>query len=157
MLKPSLPTLVDIDIEYYIDGDEDEDKTDDGLLAGLCHELEKMVGHNVVETIKLLIWVQPGGYDCTGRGELDGVLMGSPEGWPVLREVSLSFNVITTCWKDADKLEDLRNLPMTKLVESKRVKFNLQVNEFPVYERFLELQDKVREYTKVSSLADDNL
>ena len=53
----------------------------------LCHELEKMVGQNVIERIELLIWVYPG-FDCTRWGELDDILMGSPEGWPALRKVS---------------------------------------------------------------------
>ena len=125
MLKPSLPTLVDIDIRYYIDGDE----TYDGPLAGLCHELEKMAGQNVVETIELLIWVWPG-YDCTRWGELDDVLMGSPEGWPALKKVSLSFHVFTSLGDDS--IEALRELPMTKLVESKQVQFDFGVIEFPI-------------------------
>ena len=149
MLKPSLPTLVDIDIEYYIDEDDDEDdeddeedKTDDDSpLAGLCTELEKMIGQNVVETIKLLIWVhQPSSYDYTRWSELDDILMGSSsstitttEGWPALREVSLSFNVTTTSKKDSGKLKALRKLPMKKLAESKRVEFDFQVNEFQLY------------------------
>ena len=41
--------MVDIDIRYNVN------ETYDGPLAGLCHELEKMVGQNVVETIKLVI------------------------------------------------------------------------------------------------------
>ena len=90
MLKPSLPTLVNIDIEYYINDDDDDDETDHGPLAVLCHELEKMAGQNVVETINLLIWVHPV-YDCMQWGELDDVLSVSPEGWPVLKKVSLSF------------------------------------------------------------------
>jgi hypothetical protein len=126
MLKPSLPNLVDIYIEYYIVNHEVE--TYDGPLAGLCHELEKMDGQNVVETIELLIWVHPG-YDCRRWGELDDVLMRSPEGWPALREVSLSFNAVKTSRDDSDKA--LRELPMTKLVESKRVQFDFQVKVFP--------------------------
>ena len=115
MLKPSLPTLVNIYIRCSIEVNE----TDDGPLAGLCHELEKMVGQNVVETIELLIWVFPG-CDCARWGELDDVLMGSPEGWPALRKVSLLFKVF-----DSDKT--LRELPMTKLVESERVQFDFEV------------------------------
>ena len=54
MLKPSLPTLVDIEIDFYIDGNDDESW--DGPLSGLCHELEKMAGQNAVKkTIKLSI------------------------------------------------------------------------------------------------------
>ena len=121
MLKPSLPTLVNIDIEYYIN---DKDETNDGPLAGLHHELEKMAGQNVVETIKLKIWVQQGCYDCTRWGELDDVLMGSPESWPALKEVS--FKVIGSSRKDPN-FKALRNLPMTKLVESKQVEFNFRV------------------------------
>jgi hypothetical protein len=121
LLKPSLPTLVDIDIMCHI-GNED----DCGPLAGLCHELEKMVGQNVVKRIKLWIWVQPG-YDCTRWGELDDVLMGSPEGWPALREVSLLFHGFKSSGNDSDN-KALRELPMTKLVESKRVQFNFNVN-----------------------------
>jgi hypothetical protein len=124
MLKPSLPTLVDIYIEYYIVNDEDETYA----LGGLCHELEKMAGQNVVETIKLLIWVHPGNHDFTRWGELDDVL-GSPEGWPALREVSLSFTVFMFSGNVSDKA--LRELPMTKLVESKRVQFDFQVKNFP--------------------------
>jgi hypothetical protein len=121
MLKPSLPTLVDIYIEYYIEDDYDE--TYDGPFAGLCHELEKMVGRNVVETIELLIWIYPGYHNFTRWGELDDIL-GSPEGsgWPALREVSLSFIVSED---DSDKA--LRELSMTKLIESKRVQFDFQV------------------------------
>ena len=120
MLKPSLPTLVDIDITCYIDNDDDE--TLDGPLTGLCRELERMVGRNVVERIKLLIWLQPG-YNCTRWGELDDVLMGSPEGWPALREVSLSFIGFMSS-KDG---EAIRELSMTKLVESERVQFKYDV------------------------------
>ena len=122
MLEPSLPSLVDISLRYYIRVDDDE--SDDGPLAGLCHELEKMVGQNVVETIELVIWVQPG-YDCTRWGELDDILMGSSGGWPALRKVSLSFYVIRSSGDDLDKA--LQELPMTKLVESKRVEFNFMV------------------------------
>ena len=125
MLKPSLPTLVDIYIEFYIDND---DETYDCPLAGLCHELKKMACQNVVETIKLLIQVQQG-YDCTRWGELDDVLMGSSEGWPALRNVSLSFNLITTS-DDNDDDTALRELTMTKLGESERVQFNFEVNVF---------------------------
>ena len=93
MLKPSLPTLpvVDINIEYYISSDIDE--TVDGPLAGLCSELEKMVGQNVVETINLdiIVWSS---YNRTRWGELDDIL-GSPEGWPALKEVDILFNVVT--------------------------------------------------------------
>jgi hypothetical protein len=127
MLKPSLPTLVDIDITFHIDNGRDE--TYDGPLNGLCHELEKMVGQNAVETIKLRIWVKQG-YDCTRWGELDDVLMGSPEGWPVLRNVFLSFLVIMTSRHDSDKA--LRELLMTKLVESKQVEFEFKVRVFHV-------------------------
>ena len=126
MLKPSLPTLVDIYIDYNVVND---DETQNGPLAGLCHELEKMGGQNVVETITLHIRVQQG-YDCTRWGELDDVLMGSPDGWPALRNVSLTFHLIvteTSSWGD-DPDKALRELPMTKLVESKRVQFDLQVN-----------------------------
>ena len=122
MLKHSLPTLVDINIDYYIGVIDNE--SDDGPLSGLCHELEKMVGQNVVETIKLLIWVHPG-YDCTGWGELDDILMGSPKGWPALRKVSLSLGVVGVSRDDLIKA--LRELPMTKLVESKWVQFDFQV------------------------------
>ena len=118
MLKPSLRTLVNIDIEYSIlDGYG-------APLGGLCHELEKMAGHNVVETIKLMIWVNPG-FDCTRWSELDDVLMGSPKSWPELREVSLLFRVF-----EVYRIKALQELPMTKLVESKRVKFELEVTLF---------------------------
>ena len=115
---------MDIDITCYIDNDEDE--ANDGPLAGLCYELEKMVGKNVVEAIKLKFWILEG-YDCTRWDELDDVLMGSPEGWPALREVSLSFYGFLSV--RVDDLEDkaLRELPMTKLVESERVKFKFNV------------------------------
>ena len=125
MLKPSLPTLVNIKIEYHIDCDYDE--TSDGPLAGLCHELEKMVGQNVVETIDLVIWVLSGCYDCTRWGELDDILMGSSESWPALRKVSLWFKVTTILNDDDDKA--LRELSMTKLVESKRVQFGYRMIE----------------------------
>ena len=92
MLKPSLPTLVDIYIDYDVLND---DETRNGPLAGLCHELEKMDGQNVVETMTLHVRVQQG-YDCTRWDELDDVLMGSPEGWPALRYVSLDFPLIFT-------------------------------------------------------------
>ena len=124
MLKPSLRTLVDIDIGIFII----EGELSDGPLAGLCHELEKMVGENVIETIKLLIWVHPD-CDCTRWGELDDVLMGSPEGWPALREVSLSFLVIITSRDDSyiTTYKVLRELPMIKLKESNRVQFDFEV------------------------------
>jgi hypothetical protein len=128
LLKPSLPGLVDIFIEYYL---MNEDAGMYDPIASLCHELEKMVGQNVVETIKLMIWFESDfARGCTRWGELDDVLMGSPDGWPALREVSLRFNVIKTSRNDSDKA--LRELPMTKLVESKRVQFNFQVEEFPI-------------------------
>ena len=60
MLRPSLPTLVDIHIKYSIE--DDGEGYPDAPLSGLCYELEKMVGQNVVETIKLTIWVFN---DCT--------------------------------------------------------------------------------------------
>ena len=127
MLKPSLSTLVDIYIEYFID---DDNALSDGPLGGLCHELEKMVGQNVVETIKLVVWVYPDS-DCTGWGELDDVLMGSPEGWPALRKVSLSLGVFGD-HTDGSVVEEFQKLymsHMTKLIESKRVQFDFQVND----------------------------
>ena len=127
MLEPSLPTLLDIDFEYYIENNEDE--LYGGPLAGLCHELEKMVGRNVVETIKVRIWVHSG-CDCTRWGELDNVLMGTPEGWPALRNVLLLFDVIMTSRDGTDKA--IRNLPMTKLKESNRVQFNCDVRVFHI-------------------------
>ena len=127
MIKPSLSTLAKIYIQFNID-----DEKHNGPLAGLCHELEKMAGINVVETIKLLIWIDSD-YDCTRWSELDDVLMGSPESWPALREVSLSFNVTRMTRKKSHNLDKaLRELPMTKLVESKRVKFDFQVKEFRI-------------------------
>ena len=121
MLKPFLPTLVDFYIECAID-DEDE-------LYGLYHELEKMIGRNVVETIKLMIWVSPGN-DCKRWVELDDVLMGSPEGWPALRKVSLSMNVVGTYTDGSDKVvEELQGLFMTKMMESKRVHFDYQFRD----------------------------
>ena len=124
MLNPSLPTLVDINITCYIDNN-DEANDASGPLTGLCRELEKMVGQNVVETIKLIMWVVEG-YDCTRWGELDDVLMGSPESWPALRKVSISFLLVKFSTDDSDKA--FRELPMTKLVESKRVQFELEVS-----------------------------
>ena len=123
MLKPSLRTLVDICIEYFI---RDGDGLSGPLLGGLCHELEKMVGQNMVETIKLIICVTPGN-DCTRWGELDDVLMGYPEGWPALRNVSLSVNVIGASRSRDKTVEELRELSMTKLMESKQVQFDFQV------------------------------
>ena len=123
MLNPSLPTLVNIDIEYHICGG---DETSIGPLAGLCHELEKMAGQNVVEVIELMILVNPG-FDCTRWDELDDVLMGSPEDWPALREVSLLFQVFTGYGDDEKIIKALRELSMTKLVESKRVQFDFEV------------------------------
>ena len=121
MLKPFLPTLVDFYIECAID-DEDE-------LYGLYHELEKMIGQNVVETIKLMIWVSPGN-DCKRWVELDDVLMGSPEGWPALRKVSLSMHVVGTYTDVSDKVvEELQGLFMTKMMESKRVHFDYQFRD----------------------------
>ena len=122
MIKPSLPTLVEIDLTFDII------ETYDGPLNGLCHELEKMVGQNVVETIKLKIWVEQDCYDCTRWGELDDVLMGSPEGWPALRNVSLLFFIVMTSRDGSDKA--LQELVMTKLVESKQVQFDSKITVF---------------------------
>jgi hypothetical protein len=124
MLKPSLLTLVDIYIVFNID---DDGETYNGILGGLCHELEKMGGQNLVKTIKLLIWVYAGNHGCTRWGELDDVL-GSPEGWPALKEVSLLLYVMGASRNNLDKT--LRELPMTKLAESKRVHF--QMNVYPI-------------------------
>ena len=128
MLKPSLPTLVDIDITYDIDNDDDE--TFDQPLGGLCRELEKMTGQNVVETINLRIRIQHANYDFTRWDELDDVLMGSPEGWPVLRKVSILFIFFMTSRDDPDEVP--LELPMTKLVESKRVEFEFKARAFLV-------------------------
>ena len=128
MLKPSLPTLVDIDITYDIDNDDDE--TFDQPLGGLCRELEKMTGQNVVERINLRIRIQHANYDCTRWDELDDVLMGSPEGWPVLRKVSILFIFFMTSRDDPDEVP--LELPMTKLVESKRVQFEFKARAFLV-------------------------
>jgi hypothetical protein len=54
--------------------------------------------------------------------------MGSPEGWPALRKVSLLFDVSTACYREDEKMiKALRELPMTKLAESKRVQFEFEV------------------------------
>ena len=125
MLKPSLSTLVDIYIAYSID--DGHTSLYDDPLGDLCHELEKMVGQNVIETITLLISVYPR-TDCTRWGELDDVLMGSPEGWPALRKVSLSLIAAGNYTDTSDKLlKELRGLSMAKLMESKQVQFDFQI------------------------------
>jgi hypothetical protein len=131
MLKPSLPTLVDIDITY---DDNNDDETYDAPLDGLCRELEKMAGQNVVETINLRIRIRDTYYKCTRWDQLDDVLMGSPEGWPALRKVSISF-IFTLDRRAGDDPDDVPReleLPMTKLVESKRVQFDFKVRAFLV-------------------------
>ena len=127
MLEPSLLALVNIVIEYEIINEFAEMHEDP--LAGLCRELEKMVGQNVVETIELTIWFESDyASDCTRWGELDDVLMGSPESWPALRKVSILFNVTMSSRNDSVKA--LRELPMT---ESKQVQFDFEVGEFPYF------------------------
>ena len=129
MLKPSWPTLVNICINYTF---EDDEEMPHNVLAGLCHELKKMAGQNVVEKITLKIWVPPDYHDFTGCNELDDVLLGSPEGWPSLKEVSLSFGVLVE-HDDTDNLVAFRKMPtMTKLVESERVVFNLDIDLCPI-------------------------
>ena len=129
MLKPSLPTLGEISIDYAT---KDDDETYGSTLAGLCHEFEKMTGQNVVETIDLAVWV-PSDYDYTGWEELDDVLLGSPDGWPALRKVSLLFGIasdLTSDSEDDDLDKTVPKLPnMTKLVESKRVLFDIKITE----------------------------
>ena len=93
-------------------------------LDGLCRELKKMTGQNVVETLNLRIRIQHANYDCTRWDELNDVLMGSPEGWPVLRKVSILFIFFMTSRDDPDEVP--LELPMTKLVESKRVQFDFK-------------------------------
>ncbi|KAF8805818.1 hypothetical protein BYT27DRAFT_7191977, partial [Phlegmacium glaucopus] len=134
MLRPSLPTLKDIRIETRIDADQGYDDP----LSGLCHELEKLAGQNMFETIKLVIWIDFGS-DCKRGdkwGELDNVLMRSPEDWPALKEVSLSISVIKydDSELDDDNLEEaLKRLPMTqftKLVESRRIQFKFAAEPY---------------------------
>ncbi|KAF8805819.1 hypothetical protein BYT27DRAFT_7191978 [Phlegmacium glaucopus] len=134
MLRPSLPTLKDIRIETRIDADQGYDDP----LSGLCHELEKLAGQNMFETIKLVIWVDAS-CDCKRGdewGELDNILMRSPEDWPALKEVSLLIGVIKDddSELDDDDLEEaLKRLPVTqftKLVESKRVQFKFAVEPY---------------------------
>ena len=121
---------MDIYIDYFTNNDED--KRSGSPLAGLCHELEKMAGQNVIETIKLQLWV-PSDYDYTGWGELHDVLLGSPEDWPALRGVTLSFAILTTSKDDSDRVKVARKLlALTKLVESKRVRFDFEVMMFPI-------------------------
>ena len=122
MLRLSLPTLVDIEIEYYIDSD---DESHDGPLAGLCYELEKMSGQNIVKTIQLRIWVKSGRYNCTRWAMLDDILLGSPQDWPALTNVSIKFLLTNSPGEDSDK--ELRELPMTKLMQSNRVQFDSSV------------------------------
>ena len=126
MLRSSLPTLVDIDIDYIIT--KANEKARDTALVGLCQEFEKMRGQNVVENINLSVWV-PSGYDYMGWAQLDDVLMGSPEGWPELMGVFLSFGVTLTPEDDAQARDTslLKLPPMTKLKESKLVQFNLDI------------------------------
>ena len=134
MLKPSLPTLVDIDITYNIDNNDDE--TYDAPLDGLRCELQKMTGQNVVEIINLRILIRQEDFYCSQWDELDDVL-GSPEGWPALRKVFISFIFIMASKDDnPDEVDDPddevpRELPMTKLVENKRVQFDFKTRVFP--------------------------
>ena len=51
------------------------------------------------------------------------MLMGSPEGWPALREVSLSFIGFMSS-RDGKAIQELS---MTKLAESERVQFKFDV------------------------------
>ena len=130
ILKPSLPTLVHIRIEYFDEtDDETDDKTDDGPLTSLCHELEKIVGQNFIETIEILIWVQPlVGWGGKRWCELQEVIIGSLEGWPALRNVSLSVHVII--YDPEDK--GFEEIYITKLVESKQLLFELEVKPIRV-------------------------
>ena len=132
MLKPSLPTLVDISIDYFDgtdDDDETDDKTDDGPLTGLCHELEKMVGQNFIETIEILIWVQPlVGWGSKRWCELQKLIIGSLEGWPALKRVSLLVQVII--YDSEDK--GFEEMYMTKLVESKQLLFEIDFRSIRV-------------------------
>ncbi|KAF8814295.1 hypothetical protein BYT27DRAFT_7130101 [Phlegmacium glaucopus] len=134
MLRPSLPTLRDIRIENRIDTDQGCDDP----LSGLCHELEKMASQNTVETIKVVVWIDLG-CDCKRGdewGELDNVLMRSPEDWPALKGVSLFIKVVKyhDSRMDDDNLQGaLKRLlvtQFTKLVESKQVQFKFSVDGY---------------------------
>jgi hypothetical protein len=99
---------------YWSDDiDDDDEETYDAPLD-VCPELEKMAGQNVVETINLWLRIRHADYKCTRWDEFDDVLMGSPEGWPALRKVSISFIFIMTSRDDLDNLKVPRELPMTK-------------------------------------------
>ena len=124
MLKPSLPTLVDIYIGCVIEG-----RFSFSHFDNLCHEFEKMAGQNVVETINLMIRTFPS-FDGTRLGELDDVLMGSHEDWPALRKVSLSLNIVGTSRSRDNVVEKLQESTMTKLMESNRVQFDFQVRDW---------------------------
>ncbi|KAF8811373.1 hypothetical protein BYT27DRAFT_7336357 [Phlegmacium glaucopus] len=134
LLRPSLPTLVNIHIETCI---HIIDKACDHFsclchVPSLCRELQAMVGQNTVKTIKLVIRGVQVGYDCRQWGKLDKILMGSPEGWPALRKVSLEVDVKKFCGPYFDDgettIKKLLLTQLTMLVESKKVKFRCHVD-----------------------------
>ncbi|KAF8810936.1 hypothetical protein BYT27DRAFT_7336460 [Phlegmacium glaucopus] len=102
MLRPSLPTLRDIRIKNR------HEESVSVSVSGLCHELEKIVGENTVETIKL--------------------------DWPALKEVSLLINVIDDytqmSYSEEVALKRFIVTQFTKLAESKQVRFKIAVDMY---------------------------
>jgi len=83
MLRPSLPTLLDISIETRIADDEGHN----GPLGSVPRASRKWLAKTQLKQSKLVIWV---GLGCDLRrgdewGALDNALMRSPEDWPALR------------------------------------------------------------------------
>ena len=123
MLRPSIPTLKHILVNFF-----DVDKDDDDPLFGIPSEFEEMRTKNIIETVA--IGIRQMDVRCQGDnwGRLDEVLT-SP-GWFSLKRVSLLIEVINCFEGDKELIIALRKLPETqfpRLSSSNSVSFDFEV------------------------------
>jgi len=130
MVTPSLETLSRVCLEMTVFGSLSADP-----LAGLCDELEHILGKNKLESLDIEIGVLANNDDCQISDDwarLEKILLLQP-GWPVLKHVSLVIIIYIIPFREEDAFEravkSLLTTHFTGLRSSKNLDFRFSVRE----------------------------
>lgn len=128
VVTPSLQTLSRVYLTTVIEGASEDP------LAGLCDELQQILGKNKLETLKIQIGVQMDDECRMGDewGRLEKVLL-KRSGWPMLNQVSLDIVVYNFRRQEggpfALALKGLPQTQFTRLTSAKHLNFRFSVRE----------------------------